>query len=174
MSQAFDNLITVGRISGTHGIRGQLRLHSYSGNLDSLRAVRRITLRLPDGSYREFDLQRAAMHGGKVLLTLADYDNINQVLDLVGSELCLRREQLPEPDEDEYYWHDLLGMTVITDEGVKLGAIVEILETGANDVYVVRGAGREYLIPAVASVVDRVDLPSKTMYVTPLEGLLDL
>lgn len=174
MSQESANLIAVGRISGTHGIRGQLRLHSYSGNQESLKAARQVFLRLPDGTLREYGLRRASEHGGVFLLTLADFDNINQVLGLVGSELCLQRGQLPTPAEDEYYWQDLLGLAVVTDDGTALGTISEILETGANDIYVVSGHGREYLIPAVASVIANVDLASKTMTITPLEGLLDL
>lgn len=174
MPPEHEKLIAVGRITDTHGIKGQLRLQSYSGNLDSLSAAQQITLRLPDGSFHEFGLRRAAQHGNAILLTLAEFDNINQVLHLMGSELCLLRQQFPAPAEDEYYWQDLLGMTVITDEGTPLGTISEILETGANDVYVVTGQGHEYLIPAVASVVAKVDLASRTMTITPLEGLLDL
>lgn len=169
-----DNLIAVGRITGTHGIRGQVRLQSYSGNLDSLKSARTVILRQPNGILREYGLRRAADHGTVFLLTLADFDNINQVQDLVGSELCLQPEQLPETDEGEYYWRDLLGLAVFTDRGVALGSISEILETGANDVYVVSGQGRDYLIPAVASVISKVDLAAKTMTITPLEGLLDL
>jgi len=174
MSAEHDNLIAVGRVTGTHGIKGQLRLQSYSGNLESLKAARTVILHQPDGKLREYGLQRAADHGNVYLLTLAGFDNINQVLDLVGSELCLQREQLPATDDDEYYWQDLLGLSVITDQGVQLGCISDILETGANDVYVISGQGRDYLIPAVSSVISKVDLPARTMIITPLEGLLDL
>jgi 16S rRNA processing protein RimM len=174
MSAEHDSLIAVGRITGTHGIKGQLRLQSYSGNLDSLTAARSVILRRPDGTLHEYGLRRAADHGTAFLLTLARFDNINQVLDLVGSELCLQPEQLPATGEGEYYWRDLLGLTVSTDSGQTLGTISDILETGANDIYVVSGQGREYLIPAVASVISKVDLPARTMIITPLEGLLDL
>ncbi len=175
MSTGYNDLIAVGRITGTHGIRGQLRMQSYSGNLESLKAVRQILLRQPDGgTLHEYDLQQATRHGGAVLLTLTGFDNINQVMGLVGNELCLRRDQLPPPEADEYYWHDLLGLTVVTDLGVTLGSITDILETGANDIYVVAGKDHEYLIPAVASVIAKIDLTARTMTVTPLEGLLEL
>ena len=174
MSTVYDNLIAVGRITGTHGIRGQLRMQSYSGNLESLKAARQVILRQANGNLHEYELRRAAGHGNAVLLTLAECDNINQVLGLVGSELCLQRGQLPPPEEGEYYWHDLLGLTVITDSGQALGSITDILETGANDIYVVTGKEREYLIPAVASVIAKVDLAARTMTITPLEGLLEL
>lgn len=174
MSAVLDNLIAVGRITGTHGIRGQLRLQSYSGNLESLKAAKKIFLRLPDGTLREHDLRRATRHGAVILLTLAGYDNINQVQEMVGSELLLNRQHLPATAEDEYYWHDLLGLTVMTNDGMQLGTLSGILETGANDIYVVTGQDREYLIPAVASVISAVDLTARTMTITPLEGLLEL
>lgn len=176
MNSSSDNLIVVGRILGTHGIKGQLRLHSYSGNLESLQAAKDVYLRSPAGVDQKVLLKRAAYHSGKILLTLDGFNSIEQVQDLTGCELYLHRDQLPAPDTDEYYWQDLLGMSVVTTEDQALGTIMDILETGANDVYLVRDAetGREYLIPAISQVVISVSVASKTMVITPLEGLLDL
>jgi 16S rRNA processing protein RimM len=170
-----DELITVGKINGTHGIKGQLKVYSYSGNLESLGAARIIILRSPDGAtLREFGVKGIKPHSAGFILGLKDFDNIDQVLPLVGSEVCLRRSQLPEPEDDEYYWCDLLGLRVVTVDGVELGTLADIFETGSNDVYVVRKDKQEYLIPAVASVISSVDLAGGTMVITPLDGLLDL
>lgn len=170
-----DELITVGRISGTHGIKGQLKVYSYSGNLESLSLARIAMLRSPDGTaLREICIRGVKPHGGGFILSLKDYDDINQALPLVGSDLCLRRSQLPEPEDDEYYWCDLIGLRVVTAEGVELGTLTDIFETGSNDIYVVRKDRREYLIPAIASVINSVDLAKGTMVITPLDGLLDL
>lgn len=176
MTDLIDNLIAVGRISGTHGVRGQVRLHSYSGNLESLQAAHDILLRFPTGVSRQIKLARVALHSGKILLTLEGTDTIEQAQELVGSELVLQWEQLPKPDADEYYWRDLLGLSVFTNEGQLLGKIKDIMETGANDVYLVKNdtTKREYLIPAIASVIDKVDLNTGILTITPLEGLLDL
>lgn len=176
MTEADNNLIAVGRIIGTHGIRGQLRLHSYSGNLESLKVADHALLVGTDGNHKAVRIKRAAQHSGKILLTLDGYDTINQVTTLVGSELLLTRDQLPVPAADEYYWQDLLGLTVVTDSGELLGVLTDIMETGANDVYLVRNSqtGREYLLPAIASVISNVDLQAGRMSITPLEGLLDL
>ena len=92
----------------------------------------------------------------------------------MGSELCLKRSQLPEPAEDEYYWRDLIGLIVFTDQGQELGKLVDIFETGSSDIYVVRGDEREYLIPAIADVISLVDISGNRMVITPLDGLLDL
>jgi len=169
-----DILITVGKITGTHGVRGLLKVHSYSGNLESLLSARTVILKAPGGDTRELDVKSAAPHAGKLIFGLKDFDDIDQVLPLVGSEICLPRSQLPEPEENEYYWCDLIGLEVATPDGTVLGSIVDIFETGSNDVYVVRGREREYLIPAIASVISSIDLEGGRMLVTPLEGLLDL
>lgn len=176
MSVPNENLIAVGRISGTHGIQGQLRLHSYSGNLESLQAAKSVLIRFPAGDTRQIQLKRAAYHSGKFLLALDGIDIIEKAQELIGCELLLLRDQLPSPNADEYYWNDLLGLSVVTDDGQTLGVIKDILETGANDVYLVKDetTKREYLIPAIASVVNNVDIHSGIMTITPLEGLLDL
>jgi len=170
-----DELITVGRISGTHGIKGQLKVYSYSGNLESLSAARSIMLRSPDGAtLQEVGVKGVKPHSHGFILSLRGYDTIDLALPLVGSDLCLRRSQLPEPDDDEYYWCDLIGLRVVTVDGVELGTLADIFETGSNDVYVVRKDKQEYLIPAIASVIKSVGVADGTMVITPLDGLLDL
>ena len=170
-----DELITVGKISGTHGIKGQLKVYSYSGNLGSMSAARIVTLRSPDGAtLREFGIKGVKSHSSGFILSLKDFDDIDQVLPLVGCELCLKRSQLPEPEDDEYYWCDLIGLRVVTVDGVEVGMLADIFETGSNDIYVVRKDRKEYLIPAIAAVISNVDLAGGTMVITPLDGLLDL
>lgn len=168
------DLIAVGRISGTHGIKGQLRLHSYSGNLETLRAVEEVVFQLPGGEKRHCRLKRAVLHGTRILLTVEGVDTIEDAELLAGAELLVQQDQLPETGDDEYYWKDLIGLSVSTSDGVMLGKITRIMETGANDVYLVEDGKREYLIPAIADVIQRVDLTSGVMTITPLEGLLDL
>jgi 16S rRNA processing protein RimM len=169
-----EKLIPVGKIIGTHGIKGQLKVHSYSGNFESLRAARSVLLRATDGSLQEFTLKNINANSGKFIISLQDFDDIDQVKPLVGNELCLKRGHLPKLTADEYYWNDLLGLQVVTDEGTLLGKVVDIFETGSSDIYVVRDEKREYLIPAIGDVVKQVDLESGQIVITPLEGLLDL
>jgi 16S rRNA processing protein RimM len=169
-----EELIPVGKIIGTHGIKGQLKVHSYSGNFESLRAARSVILKSADGTSRAFTVKSVNANSGKFIIGFIDFDDIDQVKPLVGNELCLKRGDLPELTADEYYWNDLIGLQVVTDEGVLLGAVAEIFETGSSDIYVVRGKDREYLIPAIADVVRQVDLASGKIVITPLDGLLDL
>jgi 16S rRNA processing protein RimM len=169
-----NELIPIGKIVGTHGIKGLLKVYSYSGNIQSLQSVETVFLKGKDGVHREYSVRSVAAHAGGFIVGLGSFSDINQVLFMTGSEICLKRSQFPAPDEDEYYWRDLIGLAVHTDQGVELGTLVDIFETGSNDIYVVRGTSKEYLIPAIADVISRIDIPGKKMVITPLDGLLDL
>lgn len=169
-----EELIPVGKIIGSHGIKGQVKLRSYSGNFTSLTEARPVVIRKPDGTLSDFTIRGATANNGRFIISLVDFDDIDAVAPLVGSELCIRRGNLPEPAEDEYYWCDLIGLRVFTDEGAQLGCITDIFETGSSDIYVVQGEAREYLIPAIGEVVKTVDLNGGMIVVTPLDGLLDL
>jgi 16S rRNA processing protein RimM len=168
------DLIPLGKIVGTHGLRGELRVHAYAGESSALLTARSVIIRTPDGKDSALTIVGARLNAKKLLLAVKDVTNINQVLHLVGQELYVSREQLPEPEADEYYWHDLLGLKVITDTGQPLGSLVSIMETGSNDVYLVKGEGREYLIPALADVVVNIDVKAGIIIVSPPDGLLDL
>lgn len=169
-----DELIPVGKIIAPHGIKGQMKLHSWSGNAESLAAVRFVTLKSPTGTLREFTTTCFKANSGKFIIGLQGVDDINLVQPFIGSEVCLKRGQLPVLEEDEYYWSDLIGLQVYTDDGTLLGTVADIFETGSSDIYVVRNEEREYLIPAIADVIKSVDPTGGRIVITPLDGLLDL
>jgi len=172
MSSATDLLI-IGKITGTHGVKGMLKAHLFSGDDSTLRAVDELVLQHPDGRRQTIAVAALHGHGRKTLLSLKGYGGINDALPLVGGELLVRRDQFPEPDEGEYYWADLIGLRVVTDDD-ELGILKEIIETGSNDVYVVQGKDKEFLIPALEDVVRNIDLEAGTMTVLLPDGLLDL
>ncbi|HEY7358922.1 MAG TPA: ribosome maturation factor RimM, partial [Ktedonobacterales bacterium] len=110
-----------------------------------------------------------------VLLRLAGIDSANAAAALVGQPIAIPLAQLPSLPADQYYIHDLIGLRVESSSGQKLGVIVDVLATGANDVYVVReaGTGRDVLAPAVKEMVKRVDLAAGVIVIDPLPGLFD-
>jgi 16S rRNA processing protein RimM len=169
-----DGLIVIGKITGTHGVRGQVLIIPYSGDADSIIALHSFFLRSKQGEYASYEIQRAVAHKKRVLVSLKNFDSINQVLPLVGNELYIHRDQLPHLPDDEYYWCDLIGLTVTTVDGTELGELVDIIETGSNDVYVVRSDVQEVLVPALEDVVKDVDLEAGRMVVSLPDGLLDL
>lgn len=174
MMQQNNELIVIGKVLGTHGIRGQLLVIPYSGDAASITSHRTLLFRSPDGTCQTYAIAGAAEHKKRILLTLQGLGDIDRVLPLVGSELCIPRDQLPRLPDGEYYWCDLLGLAVVSDQGEQLGELVDIMPTGSNDVYVVKSDRGEYLIPATEDVVREIDLEQRTMVVTPLDGLLDL
>jgi 16S rRNA processing protein RimM len=168
-----DNLILMGKVAATHGIKGQLRVIPYSGMVDNLITCESLLLRDAKGRIDKYEVSSATIHGKKLLVALKGFTGINQVLHFVGSEVLLYKEQLSEPEEDEYYWNDLIGMKVVTTDGTDLGILDSIIETGSNDVYVAVLNGKEYLIPALTDTVS-IDIQARLVTVTPFEGLFDL
>jgi 16S rRNA processing protein RimM len=166
--------VLLGKLVATHGIKGQLRVAVYSGEFETILSLASLMLKGPDGRMETFQVAAAAVHGKKLILSLEEYDNINQSLPLVGHEVYVARNQLPALSDGEFYWSDLLGLRVETDHGEVLGELVDIIATGSNDVYVVKDGKREYLIPALEDIVLDVNLDAGIMKVSPPEGLLDL
>ena len=167
-------LVLLGKVVGTHGIRGQLRVAPFSGESETFLSLDRVILKDASGREETYTLSGVSAHGRKILLALKGMTDINQVQHLVGRELYVQRSQLPPLADDEFYWFDLIGLKVVTDDGRELGRLENIMATGSNDVYLVRAADKEYLIPAIEEVVKAIDLEAGVMTISPLEGLLDL
>jgi 16S rRNA processing protein RimM len=169
-----DDLILIGKITGTHGIKGQVRVIPYSGDAASILSMRTFFVQMHDGEYAPISFNSAVEHKKKVIVSVAGIHDITTAQALVGCEVFVPRNQLPELPDGEYYWQDLLGLAVLDEQGRCFGELTDILATGANDVYVVKSGEKEYLIPAISDVVLDIDLNKRTMTVRPLEGLLDL
>lgn len=174
MTQTAEDLIKIGKLAGTHGIKGEIKFYPYSGTCSSIKPLHDVLLLSSSGAKQKVTIQRIKSGGGKHTISFVGYDSINQIDALIGNELCMYRSQLPDTEENEYYWCDLLGLSVVTDSGQILGSIVDIFETGSNDIYVVKNDNHEYLIPAINDVIASIDLKSRLVTITPIDGLLDL
>lgn len=116
----------------------------------------------------------AAPHArGQLLLALEGIADRTTAESLVRARVLVAAAALPPLAEHEFYYHEIEGFRVETDDGQPLGDVVETFSTGANDVWVVRGAGREHLIPVIADVVRSIDREARRIVITPLPGLLD-
>lgn len=165
----------MGRVTGSHGLRGMLKVHSFAESTDLYREGEKILVALLDGSVQTITLRSINRHGRGLLMRLEAVDDRQQANRLAGATLFVDKARLPALDKDTYYWFELKGLRVTTTAGTLLGRLEEVIPTPANDVYVIRGetAGRaqEVLIPAVGNVVIAVDLERRTMVVDPPEGL---
>ncbi|MDM8568502.1 ribosome maturation factor RimM [Thiotrichales bacterium HSG1] len=154
------NLITVGNINGLYGVKGWLKVFSYTDPIDNIFDYSPWQIQ-----GRELILQDGCVHKKGIVAKFDLIDDRDAASKLLGLDIKIKREQLPLVQEDEYYWADLEGLAVINHEGINLGQVDHLLETGANDVLVVTG-GRERMIPFVPQhVVTKVDLAENVLLV---------
>lgn len=167
----FEHLVTIGQIAGVHGLKGWLKVRSYAESPDLLPNRQTIIVETPAGDRAVYDVEWARPHSKGFLMALGGVTCRSDAERLKGALLQIEKSDLPEPEADAFYWADLIGMTVFTHQGIHLGELVSIIETGSNDVFVVVGDSGEVLIPALASVVLEVDVENKRMQVELPEGL---
>lgn len=165
--------IIIGRVSGLHGIKGKLRIRYYNETRSDFLSYRKVYLEDRDGHVQPYEVQEAKFHKKFISIRLRGCEGIVGAEKLIGASVLVKRESLPSPEEGEYYWFEIIGMDVVTDEGKPLGRVETILPTGSNDVYLVQGHGGEWLIPATEEVIVRVDKDKGQMVIHPIEGLLE-
>lgn len=161
--------MVVGRINTTWGLRGHVKVTPFSSNPDRF-AVGAV-LYVRGEARRVTDLNTSQ---GYPIVRFEGYPDATAAEVLRGTLIEIDETDLPPLEEGEYYLHDLRGLTVVTTGGEQIGTLVDVLTTGANDVYVVRREGKpDTLLPAIREVVIGVDLAARTMTIEPMQGLLD-
>ena len=160
-----ERMITVGRLHGAFGVRGEVKLESFTEPGRAIAKYQPWILRDARGNERSCDGVRVREGAKGLIATLAGVEDKDAADALRGTEVLVPRSVLPPPAPGEYYWVDLEGLRVVTVEGVALGEVSHLLSTGANDVMVVRGE-RERMLPFVQpDYVKSVDFESGTITV---------
>ncbi|MGL6070395.1 ribosome maturation factor RimM [Craterilacuibacter sp.] len=147
----------MGYVSGAFGVRGWVKIHADTEYADSLFDYPVWWLGKGD-SFKAYTFEEGAVHTKALAARLAGVEGRDQAQALRGCEIAVPRAQLPKTEEGEYYWSDLIGLEVVNQEGITLGKVKNLLETGANDVLVLADEGKERLLPFVNQVVLAVDL----------------
>lgn len=145
----------MGHIAAPYGIRGGVRVQPYTAAADGLLAYTTWWLGA-DAEWQPRAVISASARAGTVVAMLDGCDSRDDAILLKGSQVAVARNELPPAAANEFYWADLIGLKVVNVEAVDFGRVIRILETGANDVLVVRN-GRERLIPFIAEVIRKVD-----------------
>jgi 16S rRNA processing protein RimM len=166
-----DGWVEIGRISGVHGIRGWVRVHSFCENDDVFRSVPGLRITPIQGHESIHGIQEVKRLGRSLGLALKGITDRNQAKELIGSTISCQKEYLPRPEDGSYYWFDLIGMQVFSVEGEWIGMVDSIIPTAGNDVFVVRRDGSEILVPAVEAVVREVNSAENRILVSLPEGL---
>ncbi len=163
--------LAVGRVLRPHGVHGELRVEILTDSPEHLSEVETLYV---GKSRRPYHLDSVRLHQKIALLKLASCDDRNAADELRGEYLYVAAEDAVPLDVDEVYEYQVVGLTVVTDEGQLLGEVVEVFTApGANDVFVVHGPLGEILIPAIEEVVIGLELEARRLVVRLLPGLLD-
>ena len=168
-----EQMLRVGVITSTHGVRGEVKVFPTTDDAKRFKTLKKVIL---DGREPlELSIEQVKFFKNMVILKFKGYDNINDVETWRQRDLLITRDQAVELKEDEYFITDLIGLTVVNEEEAVLGRVKDVLETGANDVYVVElTGGKDLLLPAIKDCILNVDLEGGRMKVHVLDGLMDL
>lgn len=168
-----EDLLQVGIITTTHGVNGEVKVFPTTDDPARFKKLKQVIL---DTGREKISLTVTQVRFFKnlVILKFKDYDNINDVEKWKSKGLYVTRENAVKCEEGEYFIADLVGMSVVSDEGEALGELSEVLSTGANDVYVVTKAGeRDLLLPAIRECILSIDMDARVMKVHVMDGLRD-
>lgn len=169
-----EDLLQVGIITSTHGVRGEVKVYPTTDDPRRFRRLKEVVL---DTGREKINLEIEGVKFFKqfVILKFKGLDNINDIEKYRQKSLYVTRENAVRLQRDEYFIADLIGLKVQDEDGTELGTVKDVIETGANDVYEVEMAdGRSLLLPAIKQCILNVDVENGMMQVHVLEGLLDL
>ncbi len=166
-------LLEIGRVTGLHGVRGKVRVAMHSGDAEGALKVRSVWLSgMPDGSPdgREYEVVEAQRAGGCAVFSLKGVETPEAARGLAGARVSVRRDDLPDLPEGEFYWVDAVGCSVVGEAGEPLGEVTGVLPGPAHDWLVVRRNGEEAYLPVVEAFVRSVDVRARRITASPPEG----
>lgn len=155
-----------------HGLGGELLVEPYLNDLACFDRLHEVAVLRADGCLQSYRIIHIRRMGERLLLHLDGYVSQEMARSLTGCELCVGREELPPRPEGEFYWFDLEGLTVYTEDGACLGRVEEFFPTGSNEVLVVRQGTQETLLPFIKDVILAVDAAQGLLHVRAIPGLL--
>jgi len=167
MDDSASQFVVVGKIASAYGIKGWVNVQSYTDPVTNILDYQPwYLISKKDKNQRQpIRIVNGRLHGKHVVAQIEGCNDRNQAELYRGLEIAISRDQLPEPQDDEHYWIDLIGLDVENLQGIKLGVVDSILETGANDVLVVKGE-KEHLIPFVTNeFIRNIDLENRLITV---------
>ena len=162
----------LGQIVNTFGIKGMVKIKPFTENVEQFEELEKIYIKNKNGK-KEYQIEEVKYHKGMVLIKFKGIENPEDADLLRGSYVLIDRKDAKPLEEGTYYIVDLLGLEVYTDEGILLGNVDDIFNTGSNDVYVIKdGLGKQVLLPGIPDVIKNVDIENKRITVHIIPGLM--
>ncbi|WP_313070137.1 ribosome maturation factor RimM [Lacrimispora sp.] len=168
-----DNLLRVGVISSTHGLKGEVKVFPTTDDVTRFKSLKNVMMDTGSG-HMNLEIQGVKFFKNMVILKFKEFDSINEIEKYKGKDLLIKRDQAVALGPDENFIFELIGLRVVLEDGTEFGTLTDVIKTGANDVYEVKTKeGKEVLLPAIKQCVLGVDLEEGTVTVHIMEGLLD-
>jgi 16S rRNA processing protein RimM len=161
-------MVPIGKVLKTQGIKGELKIFPY---VDFLEHIEELDSLFIDD--KEFRVQNVRIHKDFFVIKLEGIESIHDGEPFRGGLIKIPKERLRKLSPGEFFWHDLIGMTVVDEEGRSYGKIKSIFPTGSNDVFVIESGGKEILLPAIKDVIKKVALQEKRVVIHLMEGLFE-
>jgi len=173
MSNKTPQLVMIGKVLRSHALRGTVKVRVVADTVEEFSRLRKVQLQRGEQALGEYLIEELQIANDGILIKFRGVNDRDQAEQLRGAEVMMALEKCPPPAPDQFYHFDLIGLPVFTASDEPVGDIVEILRYPANDVWVIRRGTSEKLIPAIDTVIQKVDLPNRRVIITPLPGLLE-
>ena len=164
--------VPVGTLGKTHGLKGELKFIPDITDEDLLDGLQTARIGGEDESAPPRKITSLRGHGSRLIISLEGIDRIEDAEPLIGKSLLVPQDEFPPLPEGEFYWFQILGLEAYDDTGKYYGTVDEIIETGSNDVYVVRDESREVLLPMIDDVIQSIDPEQNRLVFHVIDGLL--
>lgn len=163
----------VGVIANTHGIRGEVKVYPTTDDINRFKKLKKCILDTGK-EYIDLNVESVKFFKNMVILKFKEYNNINDIECYKGKDILVSRDNAVRLEKGEYYIADILGAKVILEDGSEFGVLEDVMQTGANDVYVVKTLdNKEVLLPKIDECVKKLDIENKIVTVHIMKGLLD-
>ncbi|AGF79872.1 16S rRNA processing protein RimM [Desulfocapsa sulfexigens DSM 10523] len=167
-----EKYVLIGKVTKAHGIKGELKMHAYSGELQSVTRHKKLILVSRDGLITPMQVVQARIGNRDAIVSLEGVSDRNQSEALCGMGVLVCKEDLPTPDADEFYLHELEGLEVRTTEGSIVGTVEAFSNNGAQDLLVVKSGRNEVLIPLIPGMITEKN--KKYLIIAPPPGLIEI
>lgn len=168
-----EDMFRIGVITSTHGLKGEVKVFPTTDDVNRFKTLKHCVIKTPKGDI-PVEKNSCKFFKNMVILSFKGMEDINDIEKYKGCELYVTREDAIPLEEDEYYIADAIGLDIVQEDGSRLGTLADVMQTGANDVFVVNMEdGRELLIPVIPDCVRDMDFQSGRITVRLMKGMLD-
>jgi len=165
--------VIIGIISRPRGIKGEIKVIPLTDKFERFKQLKNVTIVEAERELGTFEIKKVAITAKTVNLKLKGIDTRDQALELKGKEIIINEDQIFPLDDGNYYIFQIIGLEAFDKNGEYLGKVSDVLKNPGNDVFLIERENKEYLVPAVKEIVNKIDLKSKKIIINRIEGLFD-